>query len=74
MISFDMCRHSCAKFVIWLQMLFIVLESFALHWQFLLTWIFAARLKKSRCLPVAVVILVMYADNSGIRQNCEELG
>ena len=34
----------------------------------------AARLKKSRCHPVAVVILVMYVDNSGIRHNCEELG
>ena len=31
MISFDMCRHSCAKFVIWLQMSFIVLESFTLQ-------------------------------------------
>jgi len=30
MISFDMCRHSCAKFVIWLQMSFIVLEFFTL--------------------------------------------
>jgi len=30
MISFDMCRHSCAKFVIWLQMPFIVLEFFTL--------------------------------------------
>jgi len=28
--SFDMCRHSCAKFVIWLQMPFIVLEFFTL--------------------------------------------
>jgi len=30
MISFDMCRHSCAKFEIWLQMPFIVLEFFTL--------------------------------------------
>jgi len=30
MISFDMCRHSCAKFVIWLQVPFIVLEFFTL--------------------------------------------
>jgi len=30
MISFDMCRHSCAKFVIWLQMSFIVLGFFNL--------------------------------------------
>jgi len=30
MISFDMCRHSCAKFVIWLQTPFIVLYFFTL--------------------------------------------
>ena len=30
MISFHMCRHSCAKFVIWLQMPLIVLELFTL--------------------------------------------
>jgi len=30
MISFHMCRHSCAKFVIWLQMPLIVLEFFIL--------------------------------------------
>jgi len=30
MISFDICRHSCAKFVIWLQMPFIVLDFFTL--------------------------------------------
>ena len=30
MISFDMCRYSCAKFVIWLQMPFIVLWFFTL--------------------------------------------
>jgi len=30
MIPFHMCRHSCAKFVIWLQMPFIVLEFFTL--------------------------------------------
>jgi len=30
MISFDMCQHSCARFVIWLQIPFIVLEFFTL--------------------------------------------
>jgi len=30
MISFDMCQHSCAKFVLWLQMPLIVLEFFTL--------------------------------------------
>ena len=30
MISFDMCQHSCAKFMIWLQMPLIVLEFFTL--------------------------------------------
>jgi len=30
MISFNMCRHFCAKFVIWLQMPLIVLEFFTL--------------------------------------------
>jgi len=38
MNSFNLCRHSCAKFVIWLPMLFIVLEFFtlllALHIQY----------------------------------------
>ena len=32
---------------------------------------FPQRVQKSRCYPVAVLILV---DNSGIRHNCEELG
>ena len=30
MISFNMCRHFCAKFVIWLQMPLMVLEFFTL--------------------------------------------
>jgi len=30
MISFDMCQHSCAKFVLWLQMPLIVLDCFTL--------------------------------------------
>ena len=34
---------------------------------------FPQRVSKSRCHPVAVLILVMYVDNSGIRHNCEEL-
>jgi len=35
---------------------------------------FSQRVSKSCCHPVAVMILVMYVDNSGIRHSCEELG
>ena len=35
---------------------------------------FSQRVYKSCCHPVAVMFLVMYVDNNGIRHNCEELG